>query len=438
VQEAVEGRPLHFCYEAGPCGYGVQRHLTRLGHHCDVVALIPRKVGDKVKTDRRDAMMLAQTLRAGQLTAVWVPDEAHEAMRDLVRLRAQAMRDLRKTRQHLLSFLLRHGITSPYGHWTKMHRRWLGELTFAHPAQHLAHEEMLQRIERAEALCDRLKRAIAELVAQWSLAPVVQAIQALRGVLLVVAAVIVAEVGSFGRFDNPRQLMAYLGIRRSIPVARRSGVVRSPSLERGRRLGVTPTTAWKLKHKLMQVMMERDAGKRLTGRVEMDDAYLGGERSGGKRGRGAPGKTPIIVAVETAPEGKPVRLKLRRVEGFRRKEVEKLARRSLDPTTTVLSDGLGCFRGVADARMHASADPHRIRPQGGADTRLQVGQHGARQHQDRHHRHIPRHPPKAHPPLPGRIRIPLQSALRSRRHDAPPRLGRRPNPANAIPPPQTG
>ena len=103
-----DGQQLYFCYEAGPCGYGVQRQLTRLGHRCDLVApaLIPRKVGDRVKTDRRDAMMLAQTLRAGQLTAVWVPDEAHEAMRDLVRLRAQAMRDLRKTRQHLLSFLL--------------------------------------------------------------------------------------------------------------------------------------------------------------------------------------------------------------------------------------------------------------------------------------------------------------------------------------------
>ena len=166
-----DGQQLHFCYEAGPCGYGVQRQLSRLGHRCDVVApaLIPRKVGDKVKTDRRDAMMLAQTLRAGQLTAVWVPDEAHEAMRDLVRLRAQATRDLRKTRQQLLSFLLRHGLVSPYGHWTKMHRRWLGELIFAHPAQHLAHEEMLQRIERAEALCDRLKRAILELVPQWSL-----------------------------------------------------------------------------------------------------------------------------------------------------------------------------------------------------------------------------------------------------------------------------
>ena len=208
------GQQLHFCYEAGPCGYGVQRQLTRLGHRCDVVApaLIPRKVGDKVKTDRRDAMMLAQTLRAGQLTAVWVPDEAHEAMRDLVRLRAQAIRDLRKTRQQLLSFLLRHGLVSPYGHWTKMRRRWLGELVFAHPAQHLAHEEMLQRIERAEALCDRLKAAIIELVPQWSLAPVVEAIQALRGVSLIVASVIVAEVGNFGRFDSPRQLMAYLGL----------------------------------------------------------------------------------------------------------------------------------------------------------------------------------------------------------------------------------
>jgi transposase len=208
------GRQLHCCYEAGPCGYNVQRHLTRLGHRCDVVApsLIPRKAGEKVKTDRRDAMMLAQTLRAGQLTEVWVPDQAHEAMRDLVRLRSQAMRDLRKTRQHLLSFLLRHERLSPYGHWTKMHRRWLGELKFAHPAQHLALEEMLQRIQRAEELCDRLKQAIGELVPQWSLAPVVQALQALRGVSLITAAVLVAEIGNFQRFDSPRQLMAYLGL----------------------------------------------------------------------------------------------------------------------------------------------------------------------------------------------------------------------------------
>jgi transposase-like protein len=121
------------------------------------------------------------------------------------------------------------------------------------------------------------------------------------------------------------------------------------SLELARRLGVTQTTAWKLKHKLMQVMMERDAGKRLTGRVEMDDAYLGGERSGGKRGRGSPGKTPIVAAVETTPEGQPVRLKLRRVAGFRRKAVATLARRAIAPESTVVTDGLACFRGVADA-----------------------------------------------------------------------------------------
>lgn len=121
------------------------------------------------------------------------------------------------------------------------------------------------------------------------------------------------------------------------------------SLELGRRLGVTQTTAWKLKHKLMQVMMERDSSKRLAGRIEMDDAYLGGERSGGKRGRGSPGKTPIVAAVETTPEGKPVRLKLRRVKGFRRKEIKRLARRTIHPGSTVVSDGLACFRGTADA-----------------------------------------------------------------------------------------
>ena len=121
------------------------------------------------------------------------------------------------------------------------------------------------------------------------------------------------------------------------------------SLELGRRLGVTQTTAWMVKHKLKQVMLERDAKKRLIGRVEMDDAYLGGQRSGGKRGRGAAGKTPIVASVETTAEGRPVRLKLRRVRGFRRSEIEAFARRSLDAGCTVVSDGLACFRGVTAA-----------------------------------------------------------------------------------------
>jgi transposase-like protein len=121
------------------------------------------------------------------------------------------------------------------------------------------------------------------------------------------------------------------------------------SIELGRRLGVTQTTAWKIKHKLMQVMMERDAVKRLSGRIEVDDAYLGGERNGGRRGRGAPGKTSIVAAVETTPEGTPIRLKLRRVKGFRRAEIATLATRNFDPASTVVSDGLRCFTGVGEA-----------------------------------------------------------------------------------------
>ena len=121
------------------------------------------------------------------------------------------------------------------------------------------------------------------------------------------------------------------------------------SLELARRLGVTQSTAWTIKHKLGQVMLERDAERLLAGRIELDDAYLGGERSGGKRGRGSPGKTPFLAAVETTPEGKPVRLKLRRVGSFCRRAVEGFARRSLDPTSEVVSDGLGCFAAVTKA-----------------------------------------------------------------------------------------
>jgi transposase-like protein len=121
------------------------------------------------------------------------------------------------------------------------------------------------------------------------------------------------------------------------------------SIELGRRLGVTQTTAWKIKHKLMQVMLERETAKPLQGRVEMDDAYLGGARSGGKRGRGAAGKTAFVAAVETTPEGKPVRLKLRRVKGFRRKEIERAAKAILAPGANVVTDGLACFAGVTAA-----------------------------------------------------------------------------------------
>ena len=209
------GRHLHLCHEAGPCGYGLHRQLTGLGHACDVVApsLIPVKSADRVKTDRRDAVMLARLHRAGDLTAVWGPDAAHEAMRDLVRARATAVRCLGKARQHLQGFLLRHGRIYPGKKgWTVAWRRWLTTVRFDHPAQQIVFQDYVHAVTDAEARVDRLTRQIADLLPSWSLAPVVAAIQAMRGVAFVVAVTVVAEVGNFSRFANPRQVMAYLGL----------------------------------------------------------------------------------------------------------------------------------------------------------------------------------------------------------------------------------
>jgi transposase len=209
------GRQLHFCYEAGPCGYGLHRQLTGLGHDCIVVApsLIPMKAGDRVKTDRRDAVMLAKLHRAGELTAVWVPDDAHEAMRDLVRARATSRQVLSKARQHLQGFLLRHGrVYSGKKGWTRMYRRWLATVRFDHPAQQIVLQDYIDAVTDAEERVQRLTGQIEALVPQWSMAPLVRAFQAMRGVALINAVTVVAEVGDFSRFANPRQLMAYLGL----------------------------------------------------------------------------------------------------------------------------------------------------------------------------------------------------------------------------------
>lgn len=212
---AAAGAQLQFCYEAGPCGYGLHRQLVEMGHDCIVVApsLIPLKAGDRVKTDRRDAVMLAKLHRAGELTAVWVPDAAHEAMRDLVRARATAMRVAGKARQHLQGFLLRHSRIYPGKKgWTGAYRRWLALVGFTHPAQQIVLQDYIEAVAEAEARVERLTGQIADLLPQWSLAPVVAAVQAMRGVGFIVAVTVVAEVGDFQRFDTPRQLMAYLGL----------------------------------------------------------------------------------------------------------------------------------------------------------------------------------------------------------------------------------
>ena len=216
---ASHGWRLRFCYEAGPCGYGIQRQLSEAGHECVVVApsLIPRKPGDRVKTDRRDAINLAKLHRAGELSSVWVPDPAHEAIRDLVRARLAAVRVLRQARQQLSGFLLRHGRHYNRPAWTLMHRRWLAGLSFEHAAHYIVLEDCIAAVEAATARRDHLEAHIEAALPDWSLTPVVKALQALRGLALV------AELGDITRFANPRQFMAYLGL---VPSEHSSGSTR--------------------------------------------------------------------------------------------------------------------------------------------------------------------------------------------------------------------
>lgn len=214
---------LHVCYEAGPTGYGLYRQVKALGHECAVVApsLIPRKSGERIKTNRRDAVTLARALRAGDLTSVWVPDAIHEAVRDLSRAREAAGEDVRKKRQQLLSFLLRHGrIFSGRKHWSLAHRRWLAEQNFEHPAQQVVFQDAIDAIEDGAARLRRLEEQLLAIAPSWSMAPVVAAYQAMRGVSFIVAVTFVAEIGDVRRFDNPRQLMAFLGL---IPSERSTG-----------------------------------------------------------------------------------------------------------------------------------------------------------------------------------------------------------------------
>lgn len=258
---------LRFTYEAGPCGYGVMRTLTALGADCLVAApsLIPQRPGDRVKTDPRDACTLARLLRAGELTAVWVPDEGQEAMRDLTRAREDAKHAETHARQRLGAFLLRHdqrfvGRTR----WSAAYFAWLETVRFAHPAQHVVLEEYRQAVEGATARVTRLTDQIAAAVPTWALAPQVQALQSLRGVSLVVASTVMAEMGSLQRFAHPKELMAYLGV---VPSEASSGarVRRGPITKTGnghvRRVLIEAAWAYRHPARRTSVLRRRQAGQ---------------------------------------------------------------------------------------------------------------------------------------------------------------------------------
>jgi transposase len=207
---------LLVCYEAGSSGYGIYRLLLSMEIECLVVApsLIPKRSGDRVKTDKRDSIRLAQLLRAGELTSVWVPDEDHEALRDLIRARHDAREDLQSSRQRLIHFLLRNEIRPPQGvrNWSVKHREWLKRLTFDRTSQRVVFQEYLHAIYEVEDRMNRIEAQIHEEALQSEHAPVIQALQTLRGVAEVTAVTLVAEIGQFSRFSNPRQLMSYAGL----------------------------------------------------------------------------------------------------------------------------------------------------------------------------------------------------------------------------------
>ncbi|PWJ88227.1 transposase [Mesorhizobium loti] len=220
------GRPgvrLRFCYEAGPTGYGLKRDIEALGYECAVIApsLIPRKPGDRVKTNRRDAEKLARLFRAGELTEIWTPDAAHEAIRDLIRAREAAVKDRTRKRQEIRSFLLRHGKIYPgLKAWGTRYLKWLHGLSFSYRSQQAVLQELILAESQCRERVARLEKAIEDGLLDWPLAPVVERLQALRGVQLICAATFMVEIGDVRRFANPRQLMAYLGL---VPSERSTG-----------------------------------------------------------------------------------------------------------------------------------------------------------------------------------------------------------------------
>jgi transposase len=253
------GAALRFAYEAGPCGYQVYRHLTKQGYPCLVAApsLIPRRPGDRLKSDRRDAVTLARLFRAGELTPVRVPEPEDEAMRDLTRAREDAKSVERRAKQRLAAFWRRYGHRfSGKTTWGRGHWRWLQGLFLEHPAQQIVLQEYLDAVQEAAARGQRLTAQIRELIPQWRQAPFVRASQALRGVSLIVAATV-------GRFANPKELMAHRGLlpsEHSSGATVRQGRITKTGNGHARRVLVEAAWAYRLRARITRALHRRQEG----------------------------------------------------------------------------------------------------------------------------------------------------------------------------------
>lgn len=229
------GKPeeLLVCHETGPCGYGLVRSLRQKGYATDVIApsRVARQPADRIKTDRRDALLLARLLRSAELTPIVVPEPKDEAIRDLVRTREDAMHDRGQARQRLRSFLLRQGHSYTGRRWGPTHQLFLSKIKFADPSHHIAFTEYRLAVHVRTECVERLETALRTQVQSWRSLPVVQALMTLRGIDLLSAVTIIAELGDLRRFPHPRELMGYLGL---VPSEHSSG----PTRHRG---GLTKT-----------------------------------------------------------------------------------------------------------------------------------------------------------------------------------------------------
>ncbi len=243
---------LEFTYEAGPCGYDLYRQLLSLGHVCCVVApsLIPRRPGDRIKTDRRDARMLARLARSGDLVRVWVPDEHHEAVRELVRCREDVKGGERRHRQRMNALLLRHGRRWDRSNWTQAHRAWLQQQRFDQVETQAVFDHYLHSIIEGEQRLGQIERQMQEALSSWSLSPLVDALMAMRGVKLVTAMTLVSELGDLTRFSSPQELMAFVGLtpsEHSSGSTRRQGHITKSGNAHVRRVLIE--SAWSYRHK---------------------------------------------------------------------------------------------------------------------------------------------------------------------------------------------
>jgi transposase len=257
---------LHFVYEAGPCGYWIYRLLTSLGHCCYVVApsLIPKKPGDKVKTDKRDALKLAKLLKSEELTPIYVPEDKDEAIRDLSRAHETAMKDLKDAKYQLKGLFLRNNITCKVNdNWSNQHLRWLTELVLPHPSQQIVLQEMIQTISERIKRVERLVNELMYQAKQWRYYPVIQALQAMRGIRFLVAVGTIAELGDLRRFDHPRKLMAYLGLvskENSSGDNRKQGGITKCGNGRARRLLVEGAHSYKHNANVSTELQKRQEG----------------------------------------------------------------------------------------------------------------------------------------------------------------------------------